>query len=129
LPACGHERPVRFRVHPRDPGSGPGSARCAAADGCAPYPGRIVTIRLLGVIEAEQDDEGESVRDDRLVGLAEGSTEHGSPGQLKDLDGELLDQIEAFFSEDNRLRGRRFEPIGRRGPRAARRLIEKARIG
>jgi inorganic pyrophosphatase len=93
------------------------------------YPGRILTIRMLGVIEAEQVDEGESVRNDRLIGLAEGSTERGNPRQLKDLDGGLLVRIEASFSDDDRLRGRRFEPIARRGPRAARRLIEKARIG
>lgn len=93
------------------------------------YPGCIVTVRLLGVIEAEQEDDGVSVRNDRLIALAEGSKERGNPRQLKDLGGGLLDQIEAFFGDYNRLRGRRFEPIARRGPQSARRLIEEARIG
>jgi hypothetical protein len=64
----------------------------------------------------------------QLIALAEGSTERGSPRRLSDLDGGLLGQIEAFFTEDNRLRGRRFKPIARRGPQAARRLIKVARF-
>lgn len=93
------------------------------------YPACIVAIDLLGVIEAEQEDgEGATIRNDRLIALAEGSTAHGTPRRLTDLNRALLDQIEAFFSDDNRLRGRRFRPIGRRGPREARRLVERARI-
>jgi inorganic pyrophosphatase len=92
------------------------------------YPGCIVRITLLGVIEATQEGKrGGSGRNDRLIAIAEGSSERGTPKRLKDLDDALLDQIEAFFDDYNRLRGRRFKPIARKGRRDAARLIDTAR--
>src|SRR3954452_1294293 len=42
------------------------------------YPGCLLTITLLGVIEAEQREPGgPRLRNDRLIALAEGSTERG----------------------------------------------------
>ena len=91
------------------------------------YPGTIVRISLLGVIEATQQEDGEKpTRNDRLIALAEGSTERGSPRSLKDLDPLLVDQIEGFFVDYNRLRGCRFTAIARKGPRTARRLLRQA---
>jgi inorganic pyrophosphatase len=92
------------------------------------YPGTVVRIRLLGVIEAEQEDDGRMVRNDRLIALARGSTERGAVKRLKDLQPALLDQIEAFFVDYNRLRGKAFHPLGRRGRRAAHRILEQTTI-
>src|SRR4051794_27675536 len=48
-------------------------------------PGVIVPIRLLGVIEAEQSKDGEPpVRNDRLVAVAEDSSERGDLHRLSD---------------------------------------------
>jgi inorganic pyrophosphatase len=94
------------------------------------YPGCVVPISLLGVIEAEQRDKrGPVVRNDRLIALAEGSTERGTPRRLRDLDGQLLEQIEGFFADYNRMRGTSFKPLRRRGSRTAGRLLERVRIG
>jgi inorganic pyrophosphatase len=94
------------------------------------YPGCLLTLTLLGVIEAEQQEPmGPWIRNDRLIEIAEGSTERGSPRRLRDLDRLLLEQIEAFFTQYNRLRGVEFRPLRRRGPRTARRLLEQARTG
>jgi inorganic pyrophosphatase len=91
------------------------------------YPGCLVTVRLLGVIEAEQTDpRNPTVRNDRLIGLAEGSSERGDLTSLKDLGAGLLDQIEAFFATYNRLRGRTFSVLARRGVPTARKLIRNA---
>ena len=91
------------------------------------YPGTLVTVRLLGVIEAEQaDGTGEPYRNDRLIAVADGSTERGELRHLSDLDDGLLTQIEAFFETYDRLTGKVFKPIGRRGERVARRLLDQA---
>jgi inorganic pyrophosphatase len=91
------------------------------------YPGTLVAVRLLGVIEAEQSDgNGEPYRNDRLIAVAEGSTERGDLRHLSDLDDSLLTQIEAFFETYEKLTGKSFRPLGRRGERVARRLLDEA---
>jgi inorganic pyrophosphatase len=93
------------------------------------WPGVTVAIRLLGVIEAEQsEDGGRPYRNDRLIAVAEGSTERGDLRRLSDLDDALLTQIETFFETYDRLTGKHFKPLARRGVRVARRLVDEARI-
>ena len=93
------------------------------------YPGVVVAVRLLGVIEAEQsEDGGKPYRNDRLIAVAEGSTERGNLRRLSDLDETLLTQIETFFETYDRLTGKSFRPLGRRGERVARRILDAARI-
>jgi inorganic pyrophosphatase len=94
------------------------------------YPGVSVPVRLLGVIEAEQsDDGGEPYRNDRLIAVAEGSTERGELRGLEDLDDALLTQIETFFATYDKLTGKSFRPIARHGRRRARALLDAARTG
>jgi inorganic pyrophosphatase len=94
------------------------------------HPGVVVAVRLLGVIEAEQsEDGGKPYRNDRLLAVALGSTERGNLRRLTDLDDTLLTQIEAFFETYDRLTGKSFRPIGRRGARVARRLLDEASTG
>jgi inorganic pyrophosphatase len=92
------------------------------------HPGVTVAVRLLGVIEAEQSENGgKPYRNDRLIAVAEGSTERGDLHRLSDLDESLLTQIEAFFETYDRLTGKTFKPLGRRGERVAARRLEEAR--
>jgi inorganic pyrophosphatase len=92
------------------------------------YPGVLVTIRLLGVIEAEQsEDGGAPYRNDRVIAIAEGSTERGEVRRLSDLDSHLVEQIESFFDTYGRLLGKTFRPLARRGPVRARHLVDRAR--
>jgi inorganic pyrophosphatase len=44
----------------------------------AAFTGGIVTSRLIGVIEAEQTENGETFRNDRLIAVAAKSITHGS---------------------------------------------------
>ena len=91
------------------------------------YPGVIVPVRLLGVIEAEQSDgDKRPYRNDRLIAVAEGSTERGDLRRLSDLDDALMTQIETFFATYDRLTGKAFKPLGRHGPRRARALLDAA---
>ena len=89
------------------------------------FVGCLVESRLLGVIEAEQTEDGKTERNDRLIGVAAKSHTHGSLKSLQTLDSKLLGEIEHFFVSYNEARAKKFKPKGRKGPSAARRLIEK----
>jgi inorganic pyrophosphatase len=85
----------------------------------------LIEARLLSVIEAEQTEDGKTERNDRLIGVAAKSYTHGSLKSLQKLDSNLIDEIEHFFVSYNDARGKKFKPKARKGPAAARRLIEK----
>ena len=90
------------------------------------FVGCLVPARLLGVIEAEQTERtGETMRNDRLIAVAEDSITHRSLKSLGKLDENLLEQIEHFFVSYNAVKGKQFKPLGRFGPVRARRLIEE----
>jgi inorganic pyrophosphatase len=92
------------------------------------FPGCLVEIRLLGVLEAEQTERsGKRVRNDRVIAVAKGSTERGDLQDLTDLDPQLMIQIETFFATYNELAGKTFRPRARRGRKRAERLIRTAR--
>jgi inorganic pyrophosphatase len=91
------------------------------------YPGVLVRGRLIGVIEAFQTErDGKRERNDRLIAVAAKSTEHESIRTLKDLSKETLEQIEHFFVSYNQIRGKRFQPKARKGPRDAEKLVRRA---
>jgi inorganic pyrophosphatase len=93
------------------------------------YPGCVVEVTLLGVLEADQTErDGRTVRNDRLIAVADGSTERGNLRQLEDLAPDLVTQIESFFATYCELSGKHFKGQARRGPKRAETLIRKARI-
>jgi inorganic pyrophosphatase len=93
---------------------------------CEPaYPGTIVNTRLIGVIEAEQTEEGKTTRNDRLMGAASLYKDYESIRELKDLGEGLLSQIEHFFISYNEAQNRQFKPIGRAGSQKALSLVKE----
>jgi inorganic pyrophosphatase len=89
------------------------------------FVGCLVEARLLGVIEAEQTEDGKTERNDRLIAVAANSHTHGALKSLKDLDANLVREIEHFFVSYNEVRGKKFRPKARKGPAVAKRLISK----
>lgn len=88
--------------------------------------GCLVTVRLLGAIEANQTERGVTIRNDRLIGVPETEKIRPTARSLDDLPERLLDQLEHFFVSYNRAEGRDFVPLQRSGPADAVRLIERA---
>jgi inorganic pyrophosphatase len=87
--------------------------------------GCLVTVRLLGVIEAEQrEKDGKTERNDRLLGVAVHARTHAHVRHVDELRPGFLDEIEAFFTHYNALSGRRFTPLRRSGPDRARTLVQ-----
>lgn len=93
----------------------------------APAPvGCVLTVRLIGVIEAKQRKRGEDwIKNDRLLAVATHAYTHEHEKDLDDLRPHLLDEIEAFFKNYNDLRGKDFKPLDRSGPKRARKLVEE----
>ena len=89
------------------------------------FPGCVVEARLVGVIEATQTEDGRRIRNDRLVGVAAESHQHQGLSSIRDIDSRLLDEIEEFFESYNDMKGVKFKPLGRFGPKRAKALLAR----
>lgn len=88
--------------------------------------GCILDVRILGVINAKQVDDGKTVENDRVVGAAVHSYEYPDRRALKDLGSAFLSQLETFFVSYNKQRGKKFKITGTGGPKKALAFIRKA---
>lgn len=89
------------------------------------FVGCLVEARLVGVIEAEQTEDGKTERNDRLIAVAAASRSHEDVRALTGLPENLLHEIEHFFVSYNAAKGKRFEPIARAGARKAKDLVRQ----
>jgi inorganic pyrophosphatase len=80
------------------------------------FAGCIVPSRLIGAIQAEQTEDGETERNDRLLAVAANSMAHKAIKSLNDLREDLLGQIEHFFVSYNEVKGKKFAPKRAGGP-------------
>ena len=114
-----------------------GSIPCTLADDGDPLdillfmsdrvpPGSLVAARPIGVLEAEEVEDGDVERNDRLVGVALESTEHQRLASAKNIDSRIRKQFERFFVAYNSP-AKEFRPLGWYGPARAWRLIRRAR--
>ena len=87
--------------------------------------GCLIESRLVGVIEAEQSEDGKKERNDRLIAVAAKSQTHAEVKTLSDVSPALLKEIEHFFISYNQERGKKFRPIARHGPKRAAQLVRK----
>jgi inorganic pyrophosphatase len=89
--------------------------------------GCLVEARLIGIIEAEQTEEGETFRNDRAIAVAENSKTYTDVRSLNDLNKHLIDEITHFFASYNEARGKKFDVLAIKGPQSAMKLLEKSR--
>ena len=88
------------------------------------FTGCLVATRLIGVIEAEQTErDGETLRNDRLIGVAAKARNHRDVNTIDELNENLLDEIEHFFVSYNVIKDKEFNPQGRFGPGRAHALV------
>jgi inorganic pyrophosphatase len=90
------------------------------------FPGCIVEARLAGVIEAEQSDKGEMIRNDRIVAVATAAHDYRHIKTLSDVNEKLLGELEHFFKSYNEANDTEFRLLGTKGPPTAVRLIKRA---
>ena len=92
----------------------------------ASFPGCLVTVRLIGVLHAEQREGSKRIRNDRFIGVADTPVNPARLRELSALDKEELRAIEHFFKSYNAFQGREFNIRGRGGARQAMRALERA---
>lgn len=88
------------------------------------FVGCLMKVHLIGVIEAEQSEKRRTLRNDRLIAVAETPVNKPVIKHLNAVHKVVLDELEQFFVNYNRMHGREFKRIGRRGPQAAERLLK-----
>jgi inorganic pyrophosphatase len=89
-------------------------------------PGTLVPCRLVGVIEASQQEKGKAAeRNDRLIAVAAQSHLYADWKDIGDIPASELKAIEGFYVSFNAQRGKDFKPIGRKGRETAMRLLEE----
>jgi inorganic pyrophosphatase len=71
--------------------------------------GCLVTVRLLGVIDAKQTEQGEAKRNDRLVGKVVQSRSFADIDELARLGDGFVDELKRFFITYNGLKQKVFE--------------------
>jgi inorganic pyrophosphatase len=89
--------------------------------------GCVVAGRVIGAIQAKQRAPGGKwIRNDRLLAVAKHAHLHQHIKSLDDLRPHMVEEIEEFFIDYNRMRERDFKPLEICGPKKSRKLIEKA---
>ena len=89
------------------------------------FVGCLVSARLIGVIEAEQTEDGKTTRNDRLIAVSTRSHNHHDLRELDHLNANLVAEIEHFFVSYNMIKDRQFKPLGRHGAGRARGVVEE----
>jgi inorganic pyrophosphatase len=86
--------------------------------------GCLIEVRLIGVISAEQIEDGKKETNDRLLGVTIHSYDHQDLTTIDDVNKSLLSQLEEFFVSYNKQRRKKFRITGTGGPRKAIKLLK-----
>jgi inorganic pyrophosphatase len=78
--------------------------------------GCLMEVRIIGIIMAEQTQDGKTETNDRLLGVAVHSYDHEDLESIADVSKALLDQVKEFFVSYNKQRGKKFKITGTGGP-------------
>jgi inorganic pyrophosphatase len=88
--------------------------------------GCVLTVRLIGVIQAEQTQDGKTIENDRLIGVAIHSYAHENIKSVSEVNKSIVKQVEEFFISYNKSRGKKFKVVGVHGPAKAIKLLNKS---
>ena len=98
---------------------------CLLLDGTVPA-ATVVDATLIGVLRAEQDEDGTMVRNDRVVAVATLSRRFANVRSLADLPEGSVEDMARFFVSYNDAIGRTFRCIGRGGREEAYEMLDVA---
>ena len=85
----------------------------------------LVAVRLIGVIEAEQTEQENTVRNDRLLAVTACSHQYERVTEVGQLGKTIVDHLTKFWVNYNALKGKSFDVRGVHGPDRAADALEK----
>jgi len=86
----------------------------------------VVPCRLVAILEATQKEHGQTIRNDRLLAVADCSERYRDVKQKKDVDTAIRDRIAQFFAFYHREKGKTFTPLGWKGKSTAHKALSRA---
>ena len=87
--------------------------------------GCLLHVRVIGVIEAEQTQDGKTETNCRLLTVSIHSYSHENVTSLKEMGPTVLNRLEEFFISYNKLHGKKFKVTGRGGPKRALQVMKE----
>lgn len=90
------------------------------------FPGCFADCRLIGVIEAEQVEGNKRKRNDRLIAVPEASLLYSDINDLDKLNPTVLQQVEAFFVNYQKVRDVQVNILDHRGPDKALQILRRS---
>ncbi|MGA8429616.1 MAG: inorganic diphosphatase [Candidatus Sulfotelmatobacter sp.] len=88
------------------------------------FPGCLLTCRLIGVLEGEQESKKKKERNDRLIAIEHGNHAWANVKSLDDLGDHFCKELEEFFVDYHRLSNETYRILGAKGTKFARKLIK-----
>ena len=88
------------------------------------FPGCVLTCRAIGVIEGEQGDKKDKVRNDRIVAVEKDAHSWADIKKIDDLGKEFCRELEEFFVNYHKLSGEQYRVLGVKGLSQARKRVK-----
>ena len=91
------------------------------------FPGCALSCRIIGVIEGEEGDGKDKVRNDRIVAIQEDAHSWEDVKTIADLGKSFDKELEEFFVNYHKLSGKAYRVLGLHGPDRAQKLVKNSR--
>ena len=89
------------------------------------WPGCIIKCNIIGVLEAEETKDNKTVRNDRLIAVANASDQYSNIKDISELDDYLQNEMINFFNTYTNLEKKEFKIISKKDAATAMNLIRK----
>src|SRR5438270_1036223 len=88
--------------------------------------GCLLQVRLVGVVEIVQTENGKESKNDRVIAVAVRSFDYADVKSISELQSSLVEQIKEFLGLYNKNSGKQDEVKGVKGPERAMELVNSA---
>lgn len=88
------------------------------------FPGCALKCRPIGVIQGEQGDNKEKVRNDRIIAVQEDAHSWADIKAIDDLGKQFVRELEEFFVDYHKLSGEQYRVLAVKGRAQARKLVK-----